>query len=359
MEIPTIRLVKGTVEMIDQTLLPIEYKMLSLTTVNEMCDAIKKLSIRGAPALGVAGAFGLLLAIEEKWKQTDRYYFDWETVDTSAFPAEVTPAEVIAVLDAAADAISETRPTAVNLCWAIDRMRKVCGKGTPSVAELLQTLHREAIEIYNEDLEMCRQLGANGAELLQDGDAVMTHCNAGGLATSGYGTALGVIFSAVESGKKISVFADETRPLLQGARLTAWECTKRNIPVKISCEGAAAHVLSKGLVASIIVGADRIAANGDTANKIGTLNLAIIAKRYGVPFYVAAPSSTVDLSLASGDEIPIEMRDEEEVKNCFGVRIAPQQASAVNPAFDVTPNELISAIITEKQVFYPPFESLA
>ena len=206
---------------------------------------------------------------------------------------------------------------------------------------------------------MCRRLGANGAELLRDGDSVMTHCNAGGLATSGYGTALGVIFAAVESGKKISVYADETRPLLQGARLTAWECIKRNIPVTVSCEGAAGHVLSKGLVAGIIVGADRIASNGDTANKIGTLNLAIIAKRYGVPFYVAAPSSTVDMAIASGAEIPIEMRDENEVKNCFGVAIAPQEASALNPAFDVTPNELISAIITEKQIFYPPFEKLA
>jgi methylthioribose-1-phosphate isomerase len=359
MEVPTIRIVKGTVEMIDQTRLPGEYIMLSLLTVDSMCEAIKKLAIRGAPALGVAGAFGLLLAIEDEWRQKDGFYYDWDTVDTSSFPQEVAPSDIIAVVDAAAVTISKTRPTAVNLFWALDRMKRVCGKAGNSTDELLRALHREAIDIFEEDLDMCRRLGTNGAELLRDGDSVMTHCNAGGLATSGYGTALGVIFAAVESGKKISVYADETRPLLQGARLTAWECNKRNIPVTVSCEGAAGHVLSKGLVASIVVGADRIAANGDTANKIGTLNLAVIAKRYGVPFYVAAPSSTVDMAIASGAEIPIEMRDENEVKNCFGMAIAPDEASALNPAFDVTPNELISAIITEKQVFYPPFENLA
>jgi methylthioribose-1-phosphate isomerase len=358
MEIPTIRITKGKVEMIDQTRLPAEYIMLSLSTVDEMCDAIKRLAIRGAPALGVAGAFGLLLAIEEKWGRSDGFYFDWENVDTSAFPREVTPGDLVAVLNRAAGIIGETRPTAVNLFWALDRMKRVWESLAGSVDDLLRALHSEAIAIYREDLEMCRRLGKNGAELLNDGDTVMTHCNAGGLATSGYGTALGVIFAAIEAGKKIQVIADETRPLLQGARLTAWECCKRNIPVRISCEGAAGHVLSKGLAACIIVGADRIAANGDTANKIGTMNLAIIAKRYGVPFYVAAPSSTIDMSIASGSDIPIEMRGEEEVKGCLGMRIAPDEASALNPAFDVTPNELISAIITEKQVFYPPFEKL-
>jgi methylthioribose-1-phosphate isomerase len=357
-EIPTIRFRKGMVELIDQTRLPAEYIMLSLSTVADLCDAIKRLAIRGAPALGVAGAFGLLLAIEERWSRREGFYFDWEGVDTSAFPRSVAPGDLFAVVNKAADTISKTRPTAVNLFWALDRMMRVCHSSSGSADELLNALHSEAIAIYKEDLEMCRRLGRNGAELLKDGDTVMTHCNAGGLATSGYGTALGVIFAAVEAGKKIQVIADETRPLLQGARLTAWECCKRNIPVRISCEGAAGHVISKGLAACIIVGADRIAANGDTANKIGTMNLAIIAKRYGVPFYVAAPSSTIDLSLTSGSEIPIEMRDEEEVKSCLGVPIAPAQASALNPAFDVTPNELIGGIITEKQVFYPPFENL-
>lgn len=359
MEIPTIRFIEGKVEMIDQTRLPAEYIILKLSTVDEMCDAIKRLVIRGAPALGVAGAFGLLLAIEERWAQKGGFFFNWKRVDTSAFPGGVSPSDITAVVHAAADTIGKTRPTAVNLFWALDRMKGACGGQTDSVPDMLQVLHREAIAIYREDLEMCRRLGANGAELLKDGDTVMTHCNAGGLATSGYGTALGVIFAAVESGKRIQVVADETRPLLQGARLTAWECCKRNIPVRIACEGAAGHIISKSLVDCIIVGADRIAANGDTANKIGTMNLAIIAKRYGVPFYVAAPSSTVDVSVASGAGIPIEMRDGEEVKSCFGIRIAPDDASALNPAFDVTPNELISGIITEKQIFYPPFKNLA
>ncbi|MFH1754914.1 MAG: S-methyl-5-thioribose-1-phosphate isomerase [Candidatus Latescibacterota bacterium] len=359
MEIPTIRLTEGRVEMIDQTRLPAEYIILSLSTVNEVCDAIKRLVIRGAPALGVAGAFGLVLAVEEKWRKEGSYYFDWQSVNCAAFPPEVTPRDIRTVIVEASITIGKTRPTAVNLFWALDRMQKVCDRDWSSAAGLLEALHREAIDIYEEDLDMCRRLGAIGAELLQDGDVVMTHCNAGGLATSGFGTALGVIFAAVESGKKISVFADETRPLLQGARLTAWECRKRDIPVRIACEGAAGHLMSNGLVSSIIVGADRIAANGDTANKIGTLNLAIIAKRYGVPFYVAAPSSTVDLSIANGAHIPIEMRDEEEVKKCFGVQIAPQDADAINPAFDVTPCELISAIITEQKIFYPPFQNLA
>lgn len=358
MDIPTIRFIKGKIEMIDQTRLPAEYVMLSLSTVNELCGAIKRLSVRGAPALGVAGAFGLLLAVEDRWRRPDACYFDWESVNASVFPKNVTPAEIAAVLNEAAETIAKTRPTAVNLFWALDRMKKICNLSGPSVPDLLHALHREATAVYKEDLEMCKRLGANGAELLRDGDTVMTHCNAGGLATSGYGTALGVIFSAVESGKKIQVIADETRPLLQGARLTAWECCKRNIPVRVACEGAAGHVLSKGLVNCIIVGADRIAANGDTANKIGTLNLAVIAGRYGVPFYVAAPSSTIDGSIASGADIPIEMREEDEVKSCFGVRIAPDDASALNPAFDVTPNELISGIITEKKIYYPPFENL-
>ncbi len=358
MVIPTIQLKKGTIEIIDQTRLPVAYEILSLRTVDALCAAIKKLAIRGAPALGIAGAFGLLLAIEEKWGREGDYYFDAEMARFSGFPDEVAPSDVVSAVNAAADRIRDTRPTAVNLFWALDRMQKICRRKWNSKPDLLKALHGEALAIFHEDLDMCRRLGANGAVLLKDGDSVLTHCNAGGLATSGYGTALGVVFAAVESGKKITVYADETRPLLQGARLTAWECLQREIPVQVVCEGASGYLMSKGLVSCAIVGADRIAANGDSANKIGTLSLAVVSKRYGVPFYVAAPSSTIDFSIEDGSQIPIEMRAEEEVKGCLGVEVAPVGASAMNPAFDVTPNELITAIITEEQVFYPPFDHL-
>ncbi len=359
MIVPTIVFKKGAINLIDQTLLPTEYKVISVRTIEELCEIIKKLAIRGAPALGIAGAYGIMLSIEEKWGSDDVYFFDQDQVGLSSFPQGLSLSAVQQVLLEAADTIAKTRPTAVNLFWAIERMKNLIDRDWDTVDAMLTALYREARLIHDEDLEMCRQLGKHGAGLLKDGDAVLTHCNAGGLATSGYGTALGVIFAAVESGKQISVYADETRPLLQGARLTSWECVQRGIPVTVICEGAAGHVLSKGLVSAVIVGADRIASNGDTANKIGTLNLAIIAMRYHVPFYVAAPTSTVDPDIKSGAEIPIEMRAEFEVKKCLGVDSTPLEAGALNPAFDVTPNELVSAIITEKGVFKHPFGNLS
>ncbi len=352
--LPTIRMSRGAVELIDQTLLPGEYKILRIQNVEALCEAIAALRIRGAPALGIAGAYGLLLAVEEEWPAKGAFYFDMEGVTLDGFP-DVGIDAVRDVLDAAGDRIAGTRPTAVNLSWAIDRMRDVYRGDYPGTKEMLSRLHREAIAIYEEDVEMCMAIGRHGAELLGDGDNVMTHCNTGGLATSGFGTALGVVFAAVGSGKKIHVYADETRPLLQGARLNAWECEQRGIPVSVLCDGAAASIMSRGMVSCVIVGADRIAANGDTANKIGTLNLAIVAKRYGVPFYVAAPSSTIDRAIPDGSAIPIEERSEEEVKQFKGVTTTTAGARAVNPAFDVTTHDLIAGFITERGVVQPPF----
>lgn len=353
--LPTIVFKEGAIEMIDQTLLPGQYKILRITSVEDLCEAIGSLRIRGAPALGVAGAYGLLLSIEEKWRQMDSYYFDVSHRKLDTFPTVVTVDAIARHLDDAAEAIVSTRPTAVNLGWAIDRMKSIYHKKWKTAAEMLGALHDEALAIYEEDVEMCKAIGRHGAELLNDGDNVLTHCNTGGLATSGFGTALGVVFSAVGAGKRIHVYADETRPLLQGARLNAWECEQRGIPVSILCDGAAASIMSRGMVNCVIVGADRIAANGDTANKIGTLNLAIVASRYGVPFYVAAPSSTIDKTLPGGKDIPIEERPEEEVKRFSGVATAPEGARAFNPAFDVTPHELIAGFITEKGIIQPPF----
>ena len=354
--LPTIVFKKGAIEMIDQTLLPAEYKILRITKIDELCEAIQALRIRGAPALGGAGAYGLLLAVEEKWREHDNYYFDGRDANFEAFSPIATVEAVQRYLDGAGRRIAATRPTAVNLAWAIDRMKAVYDGEWGSPPELLRALQAEALAIYDEDLEMCRALGRHGAELLNDGDRVLTHCNTGGLATSGFGTALGVVFTAADSGKKLHVYADETRPLLQGARLTAWECEQRGVPVSVLCDGAAASLMSRCDVACVIVGADRIAANGDTANKIGTLNAAIVAKRYGVPFYVAAPSSTIDTSVPDGDAIPIEERSADEVKNFAGTGTAPKSADAYNPAFDVTPHELITAFITENGVVQPPFK---
>jgi methylthioribose-1-phosphate isomerase len=359
MIIPTIRLIKGAAEIIDQTLLPAKYAVRRLQTVDAVCEAIVKLRIRGAPALGVAGAYGLLVAVEENWRNESAHYFD-DGDDASAgldgFPADVTVADVQALLESAGRTIGATRPTAVNLHWALDRLAAVSGRDWSSPAQLLRALRDEAVALYHEDLDMCRALGRHGAELIDDAARVLTHCNTGGLATSGYGTALGVVFAAVEAGKSVHVFADETRPLLQGARLTAWECLQNNIPVTVLVDGAAASLMSRQGVSCAIVGADRIAANGDTANKIGTLTAAILAKRYGVPFYVAAPTSTIDRSLSDGSKIPIEDRSPDEVRAFGGIQAAPREAGAYNAAFDVTPAELISAIITEEGVFKPPYD---
>lgn len=351
--LPTILFKEGAVELIDQTLLPAEYKILRIETVEVLCEAIASLRIRGAPALGVAGAFGLLLAVEQKWRRERGYYFDQDGIHVEDFPGEL--ADVRRQLDAVGEQIAATRPTAVNLGWAVARMKRVYEGEWEGPSALLAALHGEAMAIYNEDLEMCMAIGQHGAELLSDGDNVLTHCNTGGLATSGFGTALGVVFAATEAGKNIHVYADETRPLLQGARLNAWECQQRGIPVSVLCDGAAASLMSRGMVSLVVVGADRIAANGDTANKIGTLNLAIVCKRFGVPFYIAAPSSTIDTGIADGAAIPIEERDEGEVKEFRGVVTVPANARAVNPAFDVTPRDLIEGYITEKGIIQPPF----
>jgi methylthioribose-1-phosphate isomerase len=359
MTIPTIRLIKGAVEIIDQTLLPAQYVIRRLQTVEAICESIRKLRIRGAPALGVIAAYGLLVAVEEKWRSDEAHYFDdgdEKSAGLEHFPKDVTVADVRVLLDTAKQTIGETRPTAVNLHWALDRMAGVYDGDWSEAVDMLRSLCVEAIAIYSEDLEMCRALGQHGAELIENGAKVITHCNTGGLATSGYGTALGVVFAAVESGKSVHVFADETRPLLQGARLTAWECVRNKIPVTVLVDGASASLMSRGGISCAIVGADRIAANGDAANKIGTFNLAIVAKRFGVPFYVAAPSSTIDRDLASGSMIPIEQRAAEEVLSFGGTQTAPKEADAYNAAFDVTPAELISGIITEKGIFRAPYE---
>lgn len=356
--VQTIRLVKGAAEIIDQTLLPGQYVIRRLDTVDDLCEAIRKLRLRGAPALGIAGAYGLLVAVEEKWRNDASHYFDENDKKSSGlkhFPEEVTVTDVVAELDTARDVIAQTRPTAVNLHWALDRMTAVYRGDWSTTAELLRALRNEAVSIFDEDLEMCRALGRHGAALIEDGAAVITHCNAGGLATSGFGTALGVVFAAKEAGKAVRVYADETRPLLQGARLTAWECLRWEVPVTVLVDGAAASLMQRGGVSCAIVGADRIAANGDTANKIGTLGLAVLADRFDIPFYVAAPTSTIDAAVADGSEIPIEERSVDEVLSFAGTQTAPKEAEAYNPAFDVTPAELITAIITENGVFEPPF----
>ena len=363
MIVPTVRMRDGRLELIDQTRLPSEYTVIRLATVDDVCEAIVALRVRGAPALGVAGAYGLLVAIEERWGDGSGYFHsavpdeNESPVDRiDAFPDDVAIEDVVAHLEASGRQLAATRPTAVNLGWAIERMAGLYRRPWGCASELLAALLREADAIHLEDLDMCRTLGAHGAALIENDARVVTHCNTGGLATSGFGTALGVVFAAVASGKRVRVFADETRPLLQGARLTAWECQRNDIPVTILVEGAAASLMAQGDVSCAIVGADRIAANGDTANKIGTLPLAIVANRYGVPFYVAAPSSTIDTSLTTGAEIPIEQRPGQEVTTFAGKITAPVGVDAFNPAFDVTPGELIAAIITEKGVLRPPYD---
>ncbi len=329
--IPTVRYVDGELRIIDQTLLPGRYEILSLTTVDAVCDAIRLLRVRGAPALGIAGAYGLLVALAEGGSGNAR-----DSVDE------------------AARRIAATRPTAVNLGWALGRM--LIASRTSDVSNLGAVLEREAHAILAEDLAMSEAMTSHGATLIADGDGVLTHCNTGGLCSGGGGTALGAVFAAAAAGRSVRVFADETRPLLQGARLTAWECAQRGVPVTVLVEGAAASLLSSGKIASVFVGADRIAANGDVANKVGTLGLAILARRAGVPFYVVAPTSTIDASIPDGEHIPIEHRGDDEVIRFGGVATAPSGVDAYNPAFDVTPAELVDAIVTERGVHRPPYQ---
>ncbi len=337
---PVVRWQQDHVVLIDQTLLPGRTEFRHCRTIDQLCRAITELAVRGAPAIGVAAGYGMVLS----WSLAMAAAGDQEGM-RKRFAADRR-------------ALAATRPTAVNLFWALDRMdarAHALWTGGEPPAGVLAGLLAEADAILAEDIAMCRGMGRAGQELLPDGATVLTHCNAGGLATGGYGTAVGVVYAAREAGKKITVFADETRPLLQGARLTAWELVDQGIPVTVLCEGAAASALRAGLIDAVITGADRIAANGDTANKIGTYPLAVLARRHEVPFYVAAPASTFDGATTSGAGIPIELRDPDEVRAWCGVPSVPAGADAWNPAFDVTPFELITAYITEHGVVRPPF----
>ena len=330
MPVPTITWKNDALRLIDQTLLPEEYKFITCRDVNTVAEAIVSLRVRGAPAIGVAAAYGVVIAAQEAIARD------------ADFDRDV--AESIQKL-------SQTRPTAVNLFWALDRQKKVLAKAAGhSPAKKRDRLLKEAHEIFEDDKRICRQIGRNGAELLSSQATVLTHCNAGGLATADYGTALAVVYAAVEAGKQVAVYADETRPLLQGSRLTAWELNQSGVDVTVICDSMAAAVLREKNIDSIVVGADRIAKNGDVANKIGTYGLAILAKAHQVPFYVAAPLSTIDMKRDTGAQIPIEERETEEITHGMGRQTAPSGIQVYNPAFDVTPNHLVTAIITEKGV---------
>jgi methylthioribose-1-phosphate isomerase len=322
------------VRILDQRQLPAREVYRDLRSIDDVCDAIRTLAVRGAPAIGIAGAMGLTLALDGG--DTDRE-------------------RVRAVVASAADRIRATRPTAVNLGWALDRMLVVAATVGAS-GSLHRELCGEATRILDEDRDMCRRIGEHGATLIADGARVLTHCNAGALATGGMGTALAAIYVAVQQGRRVEVFVDETRPLLQGSRLTAWELARAEIPVTVLVDSAAATLMRAGGVDLCIVGADRIAANGDVANKIGTYALAIVAHHHGVPFYVAAPTSTFDASTATGDGIVIEHRSDDEVRCSFGVATAPADAGVFNPAFDVTPARLVMAIVSDRGVHHPPFD---
>jgi len=323
------------VRLLDQTRLPHEEVYVELSDYRDVASAIKEMRIRGAPAIGVAAAYGMALGAQGSAKKSK--------------------GEFLAKLHAISETLAATRPTAVNLFWALERMRRVVERND-DVAQIKSALIAEAKRIDLENDEANRKLSGYGAELIRDGFTIITHCNTGALATAGYGTALGVIRMANEQGKSIHVLVSETRPLLQGARLTTWELMKYDIPFTLIADTMAGHFLSRRKIGCAIVGADRIASNGDVANKIGTYNLAVLAMENGVPFYVAAPTSTIDLSLVSGDEIPIEERSAEEVTHIQGIAIAPAGVQVENPAFDITPHRYISAIITEWGVIREPYE---
>ncbi|MCY7376418.1 MAG: S-methyl-5-thioribose-1-phosphate isomerase [Pyrinomonadaceae bacterium] len=329
------------VQMLDQRLLPTEEKWLTLKSYTEVADGIREMVVRGAPAIGVSAAYGIALGVKN-------------FVGTNI-------ADLEEEFDYIAETLGKTRPTAVNLFWAIDRMRRVFqANKSKSISEIKQILIAESKDIHEEDIESQRMIAEYGGELLEDNSTVLTHCNAGALATGGvWGTALGVIRGAVNQGKTIAVIADETRPYLQGSRLTAWELLQDNIPVTLITDNMSGHLMKKGRVQAVVVGSDRIAANGDVANKIGTYMVAVLAKQHDIPFYVAAPLSTVDLMCPTGEEIPIEERDIREITHIKDIQLAPEGISVNNYAFDVTPNEFVTAIITEKGVARAPYtESL-
>ena len=332
--VETIEWTPQGVVMIDQTRLPLHQEFVTCRTYEEVATAIRDMIIRGAPAIGVAAAMGVAIGVQH----------------ASATDLDSQVATIC-------DTLAKTRPTAVNLFWAIDRMQRLYTslRGTP-LADIRARLIEEACAIYAEDIAINRAIGQNGAPLVPDHKTVLTHCNAGALATAGYGTALGVIRAARESGKQIDVFADETRPFLQGARLTVWELQQDGIPTTLITDNMAGHFMKAGRIGCVVVGADRIAANGDVANKIGTYSVAVLAKENGVPFYVAAPISTLDLTLASGDQIPIEQRPASEVTHMYGNLVAPEGTAVQNPAFDVTPARYVTAIITENGVARAPYE---
>lgn len=325
------------VVMIDQKSLPVKEQYLTCRNHEEVVAAIKDLTVRGAPAIGVAAALGIALGVS---RLSDPF-----------------PKDLRRKFYSICDQFSQTRPTARNLFWAIERMKKRFEELSGLSSDVIKkSLVKEAIRVTEEDIAVNRQMGAHGRTLIQDGDHILTHCNAGALATAGYGTALGVIRAAHEEGKKIHVFVDETRPVLQGARLTAWELMQEKIPATLITDNMAGFLMKQGKISRIIVGADRIAANGDAANKIGTYSIAILANVHGIPFYIAAPLSTIDLAIKTGDQIPIEERQDSEVTHFHGVRTAPEGMPVYNPAFDVTPHRYISAIITEAGIVTAPFD---
>jgi methylthioribose-1-phosphate isomerase len=321
----------GILKILDQTKIPSVTEFLEITKIEDAWDAIKQLKVRGAPAIGIAAAYGLVVGIKDAPENSFEDFYTY-------FKKQ-------------ADYLATSRPTAVNLFWALKRMdeRALKEKEHP-IAQIKTSLEEEAHTIRNEDEEVCRTIGEHALTLLHDGMGVLTHCNAGGIATARYGTALAPLYLAKEKGWNINVFADETRPLLQGARLTAWELMQAGIDVTLITDNMAAMVMQKGWVQAVIVGCDRVAANGDVANKIGTYGVALLAKAHNIPFYVAAPISTIDLDTKTGEEIPIEERDASEITHGFGKRTAPEGVKVFNPAFDVTPHELVTAIITEKGI---------
>jgi methylthioribose-1-phosphate isomerase len=333
--VPTVEWKAGMVRLLDQSKLPGSVEFLDCRDYQTVAEAIRTLKVRGAPAIGVTAAMGVALGAQK--------------INASDYPTFWQAVVKIC------DELAATRPTAVNLFWALERMKvKLVSLQTEPVSAIKQALELESQAILEEDIALCKTMGRHGAELIHDGETVLTHCNAGSLATAGYGTALGVIRAAWEQGKRINVIADETRPVLQGARLTAWELMQDQIPVTLITDNMAGSLMRQGKIHLCIVGADRIAANGDVANKIGTYSVAVLAKAHHIPFYVAAPYSTIDLNTKSGEEIPIEQRNASEVTTIHGSHpVAPQDVPVYNPAFDVTPAELIAGIITERGVFKP------
>lgn len=336
MSVKTLYWENGILKLIDQTKLPQEMVYIDCKTKEEVWDAIKVLKVRGAPAIGIAGAYGVVLGIKDsKEIQFDNFIKELEEITSY---------------------LAVVRPTAVNLAWALNRMKKIAvnnkGKDIKTIKDLLL---KEAKAIHSEDEVMCRAIGKAGASIINSGDTILTHCNAGGLATSGYGTALAVMFYVHEEEKDIHVYVDETRPLLQGSRLTSWELMNAGIDCTLICDNMAATLMQKGLISKIIVGADRVARNGDTANKIGTYNLACLAQIHNVPLYIAVPSSSCDMNINDGSEIPIEERQGHEVRTLKGVTIAPEGVKVYNPAFDVTPGAFITGFITEKGIINAPF----